>query len=36
MQWWILGATFMTNYYTIFDIGDPGVRGAEVGFAALA
>jgi hypothetical protein len=26
----------MTNYYTIFDIGDPGVRGAEVGFAALA
>jgi hypothetical protein len=33
MQWWILGTTFMTNYYTIFDIGQPG---AEVGFATLA
>jgi hypothetical protein len=36
VQWWTLGGAFMTNYYTIFDIGQPGVRGAEVGFATLA
>jgi Eukaryotic aspartyl protease len=36
VEWWTLGGTFMTNYYTIFDIGEPGVRGAQVGFADLA
>jgi hypothetical protein len=36
MQWWILGTTFMTNYYNIFDIGQPGGSGPEVGFATLA
>jgi Eukaryotic aspartyl protease len=35
-EWWTLGNTFITNYYTIFDIGQPGVRGAQVGFATLA
>jgi hypothetical protein len=36
VEFWTLGGTFMTNYYTIFDIGQPGVRGAQVGFADLA
>jgi hypothetical protein len=35
-QWWTLGIAFMSNYYTIFDSGQTGVRGAEVGFATLA
>jgi aspergillopepsin I len=36
VQWWTLGSTFMKNYYNIFDIGEPGVRSAQVGFATLA
>jgi hypothetical protein len=28
---WALGAPFMTNYYTVFDVGN-----SQVGFATLA
>jgi hypothetical protein len=36
IEWWVVGATFMTNYYTIFDFANPGVRNPQVGFATLA
>jgi cathepsin D len=36
VQWWTVGIAFMTNYYTIFDVGQTGVTAPEVGFATLA
>ncbi len=30
VEWWTVGVTFMTNYYTIFDVGE-----VRVGFADL-